>query len=68
MSQIIPRAKRIQSATCKKKNAIEHIICCRLKKYRIIAKDVLRNKLRKHNKALVIVSGLINHRIMNYHN
>jgi len=30
--------------------------------------DVFRNKLRKYSKVSDIVSGLINYRIMNYHN
>jgi DDE superfamily endonuclease/Helix-turn-helix of DDE superfamily endonuclease len=45
---------------------IEHTIC-RLKKYRILA-DVYRNNLRKYNKVSDKVSGLVNYRIMNYHN
>jgi DDE superfamily endonuclease/Helix-turn-helix of DDE superfamily endonuclease len=50
----------------KKRIVIEHAIC-RLKKYRIFA-DVFRNKLRKYNKVSDIISGLINYRIINYHN
>ena len=50
----------------KKRIVIEHTIC-RLKKYRILA-DVFRNKLRKYDNISDIVSGLINYRIMNYHN
>jgi len=50
----------------KKRIVIEHVIS-RLKKYRILA-DVFRNRLRKYNKVSDIVSGLINYRIMNYHN
>ena len=50
----------------KKRIVIEHTIC-RLKKYRILS-DVFRNKLRKHNKVLDIVAGLVNYRIMNQHN
>ena len=50
----------------KKRIVIEHTIC-RLKKYRILA-DVFRNRLRKHNKVSDIVSGLVNHRIMNHLN
>jgi len=49
-----------------KRIVIEHTIC-RLKKYRIMS-DVFRNRLRKYNKISDIVSGLINYRIMNYHN
>ena len=47
----------------RKRIVIEHTIC-RLKKYRIMS-DVFRNKLRKYNKVLDIVSGLVNYRIMN---
>jgi hypothetical protein len=42
---------------------IEHAIC-RIKKCRIM-NDVLRNRLRKYNKASDVVSGLVNYRIMN---
>jgi len=45
---------------------MKHTIC-RLKKFRILA-DVFRNKLRKYDNISDIVSGLINYRIMNYHN
>ena len=47
----------------KKRIVIEHTIC-RLKKYRILA-YLFRNKLRKNNKVLDIVSGLVNYRIIN---
>ncbi len=50
----------------KKRIIVEHTIS-RLKKYRILA-DVFRNKLRKYNKVSDIVAGLINYRILNYHN
>jgi len=50
----------------KKRIVIEHTIR-RLKKYRIMS-DVFRNKLRKFSKVSDIVSGLVNYRIMNYHN
>ena len=50
----------------KKRIVIEHTIC-RLKKYRILAKDVFRNKIRKHNKVSDIVAGLVNYRIMNHY-
>ena len=50
----------------KKRIVIEHTIC-RFKKYRIMS-DVFRNRLRKYNKISDIVSGLVNYRIMNYHN
>ena len=49
----------------KRRIVIEHTIC-RLKKYRILS-DVFRNKLRKHNKVSDIISGLVNHRIMNHY-
>jgi len=43
---------------------IEHSIC-RLKKYRILA-DIFRNKLRKYNKILYIVTAdLVNYRMIN---
>jgi hypothetical protein len=47
----------------KKRIVVEHTIC-RLKKYRIMS-DIFRNKLRKYNRILDIVSGLVNYRIMN---
>ena len=46
----------------RKRMVVEHTIC-RLKKYRII-RDVFRNRLRKYNRILDIVAGLINYRIM----
>ena len=51
----------------RKRIVIEHTIICRLKKYRIM-NDAFRNKLKKYDKISYIVSGLINYRIMNYHN
>jgi len=51
----------------KKRIVIEHTIC-RLKKFsRILAADVFKNKLRKHNKVLDIVSGQVNYRIINHY-
>ncbi|HXT84196.1 MAG TPA: transposase family protein [Verrucomicrobiae bacterium] len=50
----------------KKRIMIEHIIC-RLKKYRIMS-YIFRNRLRKYNKVLDTVAGLINYKIKNYHN
>ena len=51
----------------KKRIVIEHTIC-RLKKYRILAADVFRNKLmKKYNKVSDIVAGLVNYRIMKQH-
>jgi hypothetical protein len=55
----LPNRKR----RAKKRTVIEHTIC-RMKKYRILA-DVFRNKLKKHNKVLDMVAGVVNHRIMN---
>ena len=45
----------------KKRIIVEHTIS-RLKKYRILA-DIFRNKLRKYNKVLDVVAGLVNYRI-----
>jgi hypothetical protein len=42
---------------------VEHTIC-RLKKYKIM-NDIFRNKLRKYDRILDIVTGLVNYRIMN---
>ena len=49
----------------KRRIVIEHTIC-RLKKYRIL-REVFRNKIRKHNKVSDIVTGLVNHRIINHY-
>ena len=46
----------------KKRIIVEHTIS-RLKKYRIM-RDIFRNKLRKYDKVLDIVAGLVNYRIM----
>ena len=64
--QLSQKQKEYNKDHCKRRIVIEHTIC-RLKKYRILA-DVFRNKLRKYNKVSDIVSGLVNYRIMNYHN
>jgi hypothetical protein len=47
-----------------KRIVIEHAICSRIKKYRIM-NDVFRNRLKKYDRISDIVSGLINYRIMN---
>ena len=47
----------------KKRIIVEHTIS-RLKKYRIM-NDIFRNKLRKYNKILDIVAGLVSYRITN---
>jgi hypothetical protein len=41
---------------------VEHTIC-KLKNYKIM-NDIFRNKLRKYNRILDIVTGLVNYRIM----
>ena len=64
--QLSQQQKEYNRIHAKKRIVIEHTIC-RLKKYRILS-DVFRNKLRKYNKVADIVSGLVNYRIMNYHN
>jgi DDE superfamily endonuclease/Helix-turn-helix of DDE superfamily endonuclease len=64
--QLSPEEKEHNKNHSIKRIVIEHTIC-RLKKYRIMS-DVFRNKLRKYNQVSDIVSGLINYRIMNYHN
>jgi hypothetical protein len=61
-----PEEKNYNRIHSKKRIVIEHTIC-RLKKYRIM-NDLFRNKLKKYNKVSDIVSGLVNYRIMNYHN
>ncbi len=47
----------------KKRIVVEHTIC-QFKKYRIMS-DIFRNKLRKYDRILDIVAGLVNYRIMN---
>jgi len=47
----------------KKMIVVEHTIC-RIKKYRIMS-DVFRNRLRKYDNVLDVVSGLVKYRIMN---
>jgi hypothetical protein len=49
----------------KKRIIVEHTIS-RLKKYRIMS-DTFRNRLRKYNRILDIVTGLVNYRMMNQH-
>jgi DDE superfamily endonuclease len=65
--QLSQQQKEYNLHYAKKRIVIEHIIYCRLKKYRILI-DIFRNKLRKYNKVSDIVSGLINYRIRNHHN
>ncbi len=57
--------KEYNKIHAKKRIVIEHIIC-RLKKYRIMS-DTFRNRLRKYNRILDIVTGLVNYRMMNQH-
>jgi hypothetical protein len=64
--QLSQEREEYNQGHAQKRIIIEHTIC-RLKKYRILS-DIFRNKLRKHNKVSDIVSGLVNYRIMNYHN
>jgi DDE superfamily endonuclease len=52
--------------SAKKRIVIEHAIC-RLKKYRILAVDVFRNRLEKYNQVSDIVAGLVNYRIINHY-
>ena len=49
----------------RKRMVVEHTIC-KLKKYRIMS-DTFRNRLRKYNRILDIVTGLVNYRMMNQH-
>jgi hypothetical protein len=64
--ELIQEEKEQTNSHSVKRIGIEHTIC-RLKKYKIMS-DVFRNRLRKYNKISYIVSGLVNYRIMNYHN
>jgi hypothetical protein len=47
----------------RKRIVIEHAIC-RFKKVQRIMSDIFRNRLRKYNRILDIVAGLVNYRIM----
>jgi DDE superfamily endonuclease/Helix-turn-helix of DDE superfamily endonuclease len=58
--------KEYNKSHSKRRIVIEHTIC-RLKKYRMLA-DIFRNKLNRYNKVSDIVTGLVNYKIMNYHN
>jgi hypothetical protein len=62
-SKDIQQKKEYNLQHARKRIVIEHTIC-RLKKYRILS-DVFRNNLRKYNKVLDIVSGLVNYIIIN---
>lgn len=53
----------IQQKPFKKENR-NRIFICQLKKYKIFA-DVFRNKLRRYNQISIIISCLVNYRIMN---
>ena len=61
--EVSQEEKEYNKIHSKKRILIEHTIC-RLKKYRIM-NDIFRNKLRKYNKVLDIVAGLVNYRITN---
>ena len=55
--------KEYNTIHSKKRIIVEHTIS-RLKKYRIMS-EIFRNKLRKYNKVLDIVEGLVDYRITN---
>ena len=57
--------KKYNKNHSKRRIIIEHTIC-RLKKYRIL-NDVFRNNIRNYNRISDIVTGLVNHRMMNHH-
>ena len=62
--QLPEEEKEYNKIHSKKRIVIEHTIC-RLKKYRIM-NDIFRNRLRKYDKVLDIVAGLVNYRISNH--
>ena len=62
-AEISEEEKEYNKIHSKKRIVIEHTIC-QFKKCRIMS-DVFRNKLRKYNRILDIVVGLINYRIGN---
>ena len=62
-SKDIQQKKEYNLQYARRRKVIEHTIC-RLKKYRILS-EVFRNNLRKYNKVLDIVSGLVNYIIIN---
>ncbi len=61
--EVSQEEKEYNKIHSKKRIIVEHTIS-RLKKYRIMS-DIFRNKLRKYNKVLDIVAGLVNYRITN---
>ncbi len=61
--QLSPEEKDSNKSYSIKRIVIEHTIC-RLKKYKVMS-EVFRNRLKKYNRILDIVSGLVNYRIMN---
>ena len=61
--EISDEEKEYNKIHSKKRIIVEHTIS-RLKKYRIMS-DIFRNKLRKYDKVLDIVAGLVNYRITN---
>ncbi len=65
--QLQQEEKEYNQSHSKMRIVIEHTIC-RLKKYSRIMSEGFRNKLRKNNKVLDIVAGLINYGILSYQN
>ncbi len=63
LQELSQEEKEYNKIHSKKRIVVEHAIC-RLKKY-IIMSEIFRNKLRKYNKILDIVAGLVNYRITN---
>ncbi len=57
--------KEYNKTHSRKRMVVEHTIC-KLKKYRIMS-DTFRNRLRKYNRILDIITGLVNYRMMNQH-
>ena len=67
INQLVLSQEEIKSNTIhsKKRGNSGTYYICRLKKYSRIMSDTFRNKLRKYDKLLDIIAGLVNYRIMN---
>jgi hypothetical protein len=67
MSSLSKKKNTIKVILYIKRVVIEHIIICRLKKYKIMS-NVFRNKLRKYGRISDIVVGLVNDRTLKHRN
>ena len=67
-SQYLAKKQKEYNKGHSQKRIIIDYAISRLKKYRNTCANIFRNKLRKYDKVLDIVLGLVNYRIINHYN